>query len=175
MWSARRVGLRACVPCPSTQRMGIAMIEKGLEGTIAKVDAGLTALEQQHLPFRHKRNSNACSELVTPPSPCSLSLDSGSDSKSRRTSSRGQSHSKDGSTTSSEVIHQITAMKVLNYYCEYRMRLHSISKLEVFSGCRLMAARAVIIMNCMQPEIISHRRTTVNTSIQHTLTTTLAR
>ena len=175
MWSARRVGSRACVPCPSTQRMGIAMIEKGLEGTIAKVDAGLTALEQQHLPFRHKRNSNACSELVTPPSPCSLSLDSGSGSKSRRTSSRGQSHSKDGSTTSSEVIHQITAMKVLNYYCEYRMRLHSISKLEVFSGCRLMAARAVIIMNCMQPEIISHRRTTVNTSIQHTLTTTLAR
>ena len=96
-------------------------------------DAGLTALEQQHLPFQHKQNSNARSGLVTLPSPCSLSSDSGPGSKSRRKKHsptlRGRSHSKDGPTSSSEAIHQITAMKALNYYCEYRMRLHRISKL----------------------------------------------
>ena len=81
-------------------------VEKGLEGTIAKVDAGLTALEQQRLPFQHKQNGSARSGLVTPPSPRSLSSDSGSGGKSRRKkrspTSRGRSRSKDGSTSSSE-------------------------------------------------------------------------
>jgi len=78
-------------------------VEKGLEGTIAKVDAGLTALEQQRLPFQHKQNGSARSGLVTPPSPRSLSSDSGSGGKSRRKKrSRGRSRSKDGSTSSSE-------------------------------------------------------------------------
>ncbi|KAH9042683.1 hypothetical protein EDB85DRAFT_2107574 [Lactarius pseudohatsudake] len=78
-------------------------VEKGLEGTIAKVDAGLTALEQQRLPFQHKQNGSAHSGLVTPPSPRSLSSDSGSGGKSRRKKrSRGRSRSKDGSTSSSE-------------------------------------------------------------------------
>ena len=81
-------------------------VEKGLEGTIAKVDAGLTALEQQRLPFQHKQNGSARSGLVTPPSPRSLSSDSGSGGKSRRkkrsATSRGRSRSKDGSTSSSE-------------------------------------------------------------------------
>jgi len=81
-------------------------VEKGLEGTMAKVDAGLTALEQQRLPFQHKQNGSARSGLVTPPSPRSLSSDSGSSGKSRRkkrsATSRGRSRSKDGSTSSSE-------------------------------------------------------------------------
>lgn len=84
-------------------------IEKGLEGTVARVDAGLTALEQQRLPFPHKQNGSARSGLVTPPSPRSLSSDSGSGGKSRRkkrsTTSRGRSRSKDGSTSSSEAAH----------------------------------------------------------------------
>ncbi|KAI0254610.1 hypothetical protein BJV78DRAFT_1338898 [Lactifluus subvellereus] len=84
-------------------------VEKGLEGTITKVDAGLTALEQQRLPFQHKQNGNARTGLVTPPSPHSprsLSSDSESGGKSRRkkrsAASRGRSRSKDGSTSSSE-------------------------------------------------------------------------
>ena len=81
-------------------------VEKGLEGTIAKVDAGFTALEQQRLPLPHKQNGNAHVGLVTPPSPRSLSSDSDSAGKSRRkkrsAASRGRSHSKDGSTSSSE-------------------------------------------------------------------------
>ncbi|KAI0300593.1 hypothetical protein B0F90DRAFT_1668384 [Multifurca ochricompacta] len=81
-------------------------VEKGLEGTIAKVDAGLSALEQQRLPFQHKQNGSARGGLVTPPSPRSLSSDSGSGGKSRRkkrsAASRGRSRSKDGSTSSSE-------------------------------------------------------------------------
>jgi hypothetical protein len=85
-------------------------VEKGLEGTIARVDAGLTALEQQRLPFPHKQNGSARSGLVTPPSPPrSLSSDSGSGGKSRRKkrspTSRGRSRSKDGSTSSSEAAH----------------------------------------------------------------------
>ena len=81
-------------------------VEKGLEGTIAKVDAGFTALEQQRLPLQHKPNGSARVGLVTPPSPRSLSSDSDSAGKSRRkkrsAASRGRSHSKDGSTSSSE-------------------------------------------------------------------------
>jgi len=80
-------------------------VEKGLEGTIAKVDAGLTALEQQRLtPLQHKQNGSARVGLVTPPSPRSLSSDSDSGGgKSRRKKrSRGRSRSKDGSTGSSE-------------------------------------------------------------------------
>ena len=81
-------------------------VEKGLEGTIAKVDAGLTALEQQRPPLPHKQNGSARVGLVTPPSPRSLSSDSDSPSKSRRkkrsAASRGRSRSKDGSTSSSE-------------------------------------------------------------------------
>ncbi|KAH9975375.1 hypothetical protein BGW80DRAFT_95026 [Lactifluus volemus] len=84
-------------------------VEKGLEGTMAKVDAGLSALEQHRLPFQHKQNGNARSGLVTPPSPHSprsLSSDSESGGKSRRkkrsAASRGRSRSKDGSTSSSE-------------------------------------------------------------------------
>jgi len=81
-------------------------VEKGLEGTIAKVDAGLTTLEQQRLPPPHKQNGSARVGLVTPPSPRSLSSDSDSPSKSRRkkrsAASRGRSRSKDGSTSSSE-------------------------------------------------------------------------
>ena len=81
-------------------------VEKGLEGTIAKVDAGLTALEQQRPPPPLKQNGNARVGLVAPPSPRSLSSDSDSPSKSRRkkrsAASRGRSHSKDGSTSSSE-------------------------------------------------------------------------
>jgi hypothetical protein len=81
-------------------------VEKGLEGTIAKVDAGLTALEQQRLPLQHKQNGIAHVGLVTPPSPRSLSSDSDSAGKARRkkrsAASRGRSRSKDGSTSSSE-------------------------------------------------------------------------
>lgn len=81
-------------------------VEKGLEGTIAKVDAGLTALDQQRPPPAHKQNGSARVGLVTPPSPRSLSSDSDSPSKSRRkkrsAASRGRSRSKDGSTSSSE-------------------------------------------------------------------------
>ncbi len=82
-------------------------VEQGLEGTIAKVDAGLTALEEQQQPPRqHKQNGNARVGLVTPPSPRSLSSDSDSGGKSRRkkrsAASRGRSRSKDGSTSSSE-------------------------------------------------------------------------
>jgi hypothetical protein len=81
-------------------------VEKGLEGTIAKVDAGLTVLEQQRPPPPHKQNGSARVGLVTPPSPRSLSSDSDSPSKSRRkkrsAASRGRSRSKDGSTSSSE-------------------------------------------------------------------------
>lgn len=81
-------------------------VEKGLEGTIAKVDAGLTVLEQQRLPPQHKQNGSARVALVTPPSPRSLSSDSDSGGKSRRkkrpAASRGRSRSKDGSTSSSE-------------------------------------------------------------------------
>ncbi|KAI0266572.1 hypothetical protein BC834DRAFT_969573 [Gloeopeniophorella convolvens] len=81
-------------------------VEKGLEGAVAKVDAGLVAVEQQHLPFQHKQNGSARGGLVTPPSPRSLSSDSGSGGKSRRkkrsAASRGRSRSKDGSTSSSE-------------------------------------------------------------------------
>jgi len=83
-------------------------VEKGLEGTIAKVDAGLTALEQQRLPpLQHKQNGSARVGLVTPPSPRSLSSDSDSGGgksrrKKRSAASRGRSHSKDGSTSSSE-------------------------------------------------------------------------
>ena len=81
-------------------------VEKGLEGTIAKVDAGLTTLEQERPPPPHKQNGSAHVGLVTPPSPRSLSSDSDSPSKSRRkkrsAASRGRSRSKDGSTSSSE-------------------------------------------------------------------------
>jgi hypothetical protein len=81
-------------------------VEKGLEGTNAKVDAGFNALEQQRLPLQHKPNGSARVGLVTPPSPRSLSSDSDSAGKSRRkrrsAASRGRSHSKDGSTSSSE-------------------------------------------------------------------------
>jgi len=82
-------------------------VEKGLEGTIARVDAGFTALEQQQrLPLQHKPNGSAHVGLVTPPSPRSLSSDSDSAGKARRkkrsAASRGRSHSKDGSTSSSE-------------------------------------------------------------------------
>ena len=81
-------------------------VEKGLEGTMAKVDAGLTVLEQQRLPLQHKPNGTARVGLVTPPSPRSLSSDSDSGGKSRRkkrsAGSRGRSRSKDGSTSSSE-------------------------------------------------------------------------
>lgn len=82
-------------------------VEKGLEGTVAKVDAGLTVLEQQQQPLRqHKQNGSAL--LVTPPSPRSLSSDSDSGGKSRRkkrsAASRGRSRSKDGSTSSSEAL-----------------------------------------------------------------------
>lgn len=81
-------------------------VEKGLEGTIAKVDAGLTTLEQERPPPPHKQNGSARVGLVTPPSPRSLSSDSDSPSKSRRkkrsAASRGRSRSKDGSTSSSE-------------------------------------------------------------------------
>lgn len=81
-------------------------VEKGLEGTIAKVDAGLIAMEQQRLPHQHKQNGGARVGLVAPPSPRSLSSDSDSGGKSRRkkrsTASRGRSRSKDGSTSSSE-------------------------------------------------------------------------
>ena len=81
-------------------------VEKGLEGTIAKVDAGLITLEQQRLPLPHKQNGSARVGLVTPPSPRSLSSDSDSAGKSRRkkrsAASRGRSRSKDGSTSSSE-------------------------------------------------------------------------
>jgi hypothetical protein len=84
-------------------------VEKGLEGTIAKVDAGLTVLEQQQQPLRqHKQNGSARVGLVTPPSPRSLSSDSDSGGKSRRkkrsAASRGRSRSKDGSTSSSEAL-----------------------------------------------------------------------
>ena len=86
-------------------------VEKGLEGTIAKVDAGLTVLEQQQQPLRqHKQNGSARVGLVTPPSPRSLSSesDSGGGGKSRRkkrsAASRGRSRSKDGSTSSSEAL-----------------------------------------------------------------------
>jgi hypothetical protein len=81
-------------------------VEKGLEGTTARVDAGFTALEQQRLPLQHKPNGSAHVGLVAPPSPRSLSLDSDYAGKSRRkkhlATSRGRSHSKDGSTSSSE-------------------------------------------------------------------------
>jgi hypothetical protein len=82
-------------------------IEKGLEGTIAKVEAGLTALEQRQPPPRQlKQNGSARVGLVAPPSPRSLSSDSDSGGKSRRkkrsAASRGRSRSKDGSTSSSE-------------------------------------------------------------------------
>ncbi|KAI0002558.1 hypothetical protein BJV74DRAFT_816541 [Russula compacta] len=81
-------------------------VEKGLEGTIAKVDAGLIAMEQQRLPHQHKQNGGARVGVVAPPSPRSLSSDSDSGGKSRRkkrsTASRGRSRSKDGSTSSSE-------------------------------------------------------------------------
>lgn len=84
-------------------------VEKGLEGTMAKVDAGLTVLEQQQQPLRqHKQNGSARVGLVTPPSPRSLSSDSDSGGKSRRkkrsAASRGRSRSKDGSTSSSEAL-----------------------------------------------------------------------
>ncbi|KAI9451957.1 hypothetical protein F5148DRAFT_1237689 [Russula earlei] len=81
-------------------------VEQGLEGTIAKVDAGLTAIEQQRPTLQHKQNGNARVGLVAPPSPRSLSSDSDSGGKSRRkkrsAASRGRSRSKDGSTSSSE-------------------------------------------------------------------------
>ena len=83
-------------------------VEKGLEGTIAKVDAGLTVLEQQQPLRQHKQNGSARVGLVTPPSPRSLSSDSDSGGKSRRkkrsAASRGRSRSKDGSTSSSEAL-----------------------------------------------------------------------
>jgi hypothetical protein len=82
-------------------------VEKGLEGTIAKVDAGLTVLEQQRPPPPHKQNGTARVGLVAPPSPRSLSSDSDSPSKSQRkkrsAASRGRSCSKDGSTGSRDV------------------------------------------------------------------------
>jgi len=54
-------------------------VEKGLEGTIPKVDAGLTVLEQQQLPpLQHKQNGSAHVGLITLPSPHSLSSDSNS-------------------------------------------------------------------------------------------------
>ena len=80
-------------------------VEKGLEGTVAKVDAGLTALEQRQPPRQLKQNGSARG-LVAPPSPRSLSSDSDSGGKARRkkrsAASRGRSRSKDGSTSSSE-------------------------------------------------------------------------
>ncbi|KAH9965219.1 hypothetical protein BC827DRAFT_1183018 [Russula dissimulans] len=103
-WAQERVRLARA---RDEWELRVNAVEKGLEGTIAKVDAGLTALEQQRLPaLQHNQNGSARVGLVTPPSPRSLSSDSdsggGKSRRKKRPAARGRSRSKDGSTSSSE-------------------------------------------------------------------------
>ena len=61
-WAQEHVRLaRACDEC----ELHVNAIEKGPEGTIAKVNAGFTTLEQQRLPLPHKQNGNTHIGLVT--------------------------------------------------------------------------------------------------------------